>query len=221
MGKNRSGKQGPGKKAVIGAVIIIIGCILLLTGLKGHIGPNIDAVSKLKAKGMVTEIVNQTIREEFSAGEYEENLFIVQKGKDEKIQMVQSNTRLINELVSGFASALQEKYNRIEPRDVRVSLGTLVGSKVLSQTGIYINVRVQPLSVSNWDFSTEFESRGINQTKYKVYITVESHVRILQPFSARNLKVKNKVLISEVVIVGDVPDSYVNVPKEDILDAIN
>ena len=44
-------------------------------------------------------------------------------------------------------------------------------------------------------------------------------MQILQPFSKESVKVTNKVLISEAVIVGDVPDSYVNVPKEDILDA--
>ena len=73
--------------------------------------------------------------------------------------------------------------------------------------------------MTKYDFETEFESQGINQTKYKIYIVLESSVQILQPFSKESVKITNKVLISEAVIVGDVPDSYVNVPKEDILDA--
>ena len=72
--------------------------------------------------------------------------------------------------------------------------------------------------MTSYDFETEFEAQGINQTKYKVYIVLESSVRILQPFSDKNIKIRSKVLISEAVIVGDVPESYVNVPKEDILD---
>ena len=66
-----------------------------------------------------------------------------------------------------------------------------------------------------------FESQGINQTKYRIYITVESSIRVLRPFSSGDLKVRNKDLVAETVIVGEVPDSYVNVPENEILDAVN
>ena len=199
-----------------------LGCILLINGFKQQIEPNIDAVSKLKAKGMITEIVNQTIKEDFSGKEYEENLFIIKSGKDDKVQMVQSNTSLINRMVAEFSVNLQKKYDNIEPRTVKLSYGTLVGSKLLSEADyLNVNLKIMPLSVTNCDFETEFESQGINQTKYKIYITIESNVRVLQPFSAENFKIKNKMLISEVVIVGEVPDSYVNVPENNILDATN
>ena len=179
-------------------------------------------MSKLKAKGMITEIVNQTIKEDFSGKEYEENLFIIKSGKDDKVQMVQSNTSLINRMVAEFSVNLQKKYDNIEPRTVKLSYGTLVGSKLLSEADyLNVNLKIMPLSVTNCDFETEFESQGINQTKYKIYITIESNVRVLQPFSAENFKIKNKMLISEVVIVGEVPDSYVNVPENNILDATN
>lgn len=221
MRKNGSRGGNLRKKTAVGLICIGIGCILLLANIKGRIEPNIDAVSRLKARGMVTEIVNQTIKREFSGKDFEDNLFIIKTGRDGKIQMVQSNTGLINQMVSGFAGSLQKKYDRMEPREIKLSYGTLMGSKILSQTDWNMKIRVMPLSVSHWDFATEFISEGINQTKYKVYIVVESEVRILQPFSASNMSIKNKVLISEAVIIGDVPESYVNVPKEDILDAIN
>ena len=133
--------------------------------------------------------------------------------------MVQANTSLINKMVSSFAESLQKKYEAMDRKIVEISYGTLLGSKVLSQTGFGVEVKLLPLAVTKYDFETEFESQGINQTKYKIYIVLESSVQILQPFSKESVKVINKVLISEAVIVGDVPDSYVNVPKEDILDA--
>lgn len=219
MGRNS--KSFSWKKSAIGAGLVCAGCIFLFIGIKGQIGPNIDAVSRLRAEGMVAQIINETIKEELSDSAYDDALFLVKRGKDGNIQMVQANAPLVNRLVSGFTTSLQQKYDEMEPRTVKVSYGTILGSRILSQVGLYVHVRVQPLSVSNWDFATEFETQGINQTKYKIYIVAESNVRVLQPFSASNLKVKNKILISEAVIVGNVPESYVNVPKEDILDAIN
>ena len=67
---------------------------------------------------------------------------------------------------------------------VSVPAGSLLGSKFFSQTGPNINLRVIPLSVSGMDFKTEFESQGINQTKYKVYIILRSEVKVLAPFSS-------------------------------------
>ncbi len=206
------------KKTIVSLMIIALGCILLVEGLKWQIGPNIDAVSSLKAKGIVTELINSTIREVFPSEEDEKELIIVKTGEDGKIQMVQANTPLINKMVAAFAESLQKKYSKMDACQVDISYGTLLGSKVLSQSGLGFDIKVLPLSVTKYDFETEFESQGINQTKYKVYITLESEVRILQPFSDKDIKIENKVLISEAVILGEVPDSYVNVPKEDILD---
>lgn len=207
------------KKTVISLTIIALGCILLGEGLKRQIGPNIDAVSQLKAKGMVTALINETIREELAGENDDEKLFIVKTGDDGKVQMVQANTPLINQKVASFAESLQKKYAEMEAVSVDLTYGTLLGSKILSQSGMGIKIKIMPLSVTRYDFETEFEGQGINQTKYKVYIVLESNVRILQPFSDHNIKIKSKVLVSEVVILGEVPDSYVNVPKEDILDA--
>lgn len=207
------------KKTTISLILFSLGCILLINGFKRQIEPNIDAVSQLKAKGMITEIINETIKEDFSGKEYEENLFIVKTGKEDNVQMVQSNTSLINRMVADFAANLQKKYDNIAPRELKLSYGSLVGSKILSAADhLNLSVKILPLSVSKCDFETEFESQGINQTKYKIYINIESNVRVLQPFSAESFKITNKMLISEVVIIGEVPDSYVNVPKEDILD---
>ena len=117
---------------------------------------NLDAVSQLRAKGMVTELINQTIEEEFTGREYEENLFLSEPGEDGKIQMVQSNTSLINKMVSSFASSLQKKYNEQEAREVKLSYGSILGSKLLSQTDLGVNIRILPLSVASCDFETDF-----------------------------------------------------------------
>lgn len=209
---------GPVKKIAISAGLICLGIICLLVGLKWQIGPNIDAVSKLKARGVVGEIINETVGETFAEKDYEDRLFQVVRGSDGKIQTVQANTPVINELVSGIAKALQEKYDQMEPSEVRLNYGTLMGSKLLSQTDLGMNIRILPMAVTRCDFETGFEAQGINQTKYKVFVTMESSVRVLEPFSAESFKISSRMLVCEVVILGEVPDSYVNVPKEDILD---
>ena len=59
MGKRRRGK------IAISLLLLLSGCILLIVGINQQIEPNIDAVSRLKAKGIVNEIISETIDEIF------------------------------------------------------------------------------------------------------------------------------------------------------------
>ncbi len=102
----------------------------------------------------------------------------------------------------------------------KVNLGVITGSRILSQLPFYITVKVQPLSLTKFQYETEFETEGINQTRYYVYCTVTSQVHILAPFTDKTAEINRRVLIAEAIIVGKVPDSYVVVPEESILDAV-
>ena len=206
------------RKTAISLGIMLMGTLLLGFGIKRQIEPNIDSVSQLKARGIVTEIISETINEEFSHLDGDDELFIVTKGETGGIQMVQANTALINQRISAITVRLQKRYEEIQPEKVNIPLGTVLGSPLLSQSKKGISISVLPLSVSKCDFQTEFESQGINQTKYKIFVIIESNVRVLQPFSQESFTVTTKMLISEIVIVGDVPQNYVYVPEEDILD---
>ena len=113
---------------------------------------------------------------------------------------------------------MQESFQNMDKESYEVSVGALLGSKFLSQTGPYVNLSIVPLSVSSMDFKTEFETQGINQTKYKIYIVLKCKVKVVAPFASKTFTTKNTVLVAEAVILGKVPDSYVEVPEEDILD---
>ena len=67
--------------------------------------------------------------------------------------------------------------------------------------------------------STEFESAGINQTRHKIYLSLRTTVRLVIPSGARQVSLGSQVLIAESIIVGEVPQSYVQVPE--MSDALN
>jgi len=214
----RRHQKGMTKKITFSLILLFLGGCLLILAVNRQIAPNIDAVSRLKAKGIVNTLINETIQETFSALEYEEQLFSVEYGEDGRVQMVQANTVLINQAVSNLTVCLQKKYDDLTPQRVRIPLGSILGSLLLSQTERGMEISILPMSVSKCDYVTGFESQGINQTKYKIFVEIQSDVRILQPFSQKNFSVNSKMLVSEIVILGDVPENYVHVPKEDILD---
>ena len=135
--------------------------------------------------------------------------------------MVQADSMKINMLMAELSVKLQEYFQSMERERYSVPLGSLAGSKMFSQIGPSVEVGIIPMSVSSMDFRTEFESAGINQTKYKIYIELDCRIRALAPFSSDMFNTTSTILVAEAVILGDVPNSYVEVPKEDILDVID
>lgn len=204
---------------------ITAGCIMIICLLvAGHvmrdiIGPNMEETARIKAAAIVSRTVNRSLAEELEKRKKEGNLFTEQRNSKGELEMVQADSVKINLLMSQLAMNIQEEFSRSGRESFPVSFGTLIGSRVLSQSKPDMTITVVPLSVSSMDFRTEFETQGINQTKYKIYVILECRVKMLAPFSTEIFKVKNTVLVAETVILGTVPDSYVQVPKESILDA--
>ena len=210
----RPGKTSAVVLAVFAAVFISVVCLM-----HSIVGPNIEETARIKATAIVSRTVNQALAEELEKINDGDSLFDEKRNSSGTLEMVQADSVRINMLMSQLSMNIQDRFSDMGREDFQVSLGTLLGSRVLSQTGPYVTVTVVPMSVSSMDFKTEFETQGINQTKYKIYVILECRVKMLAPFSTGIFKTKNTVLAAETVILGSVPDSYVQVPKDDILDA--
>lgn len=172
----------------------------------------------MRARSLVTKMVNKAINDQFREELSAEDLIIHKTNEQGETMMVQADTKAINLLITEISKELQEEYRNMKEDVIMVPAGALLGSKIFSQTGPKVKMKVIPLSVSGMDFKTEFETQGINQTKYKVYIKLKSQVKVLAPFSSETINMASTILLAEAVILGKVPDSYVQVPKEDILD---
>ena len=58
------------------------------------------------------------------------------------------------------------------------------------------------------DIDSEFTSVGINQTLHRIYLNLKCSIGILTPFQSVSKSVLSKVLLTETVIVGEVPSAY-------------
>lgn len=209
-------------KAVVMFLVIII--ILSCVGwrLIKVIQPSIESLAEIKAKEMVTYAINEaTCKQFFKEATNIEDLLIINTDNEGSIELVQSNTVAMNILAAELGKEIKEMYRDMKPSQLKVPLGTILGSQLMSQSDVNVKMKVLPISVANIEFLSEFESQGINQTKYKVYLSLTSKVRVMAPFSSKTLEIHNVVLVSEAVILGKVPNSYVNVPEQDILDGMN
>lgn len=55
---------------------------------------------------------------------------------------------------------------------------------------------------------SNFTSSGINQTLHRLYFTVSGTIGMILPAQTQNFVTELEVLICESVIVGEIPDVY-------------
>jgi hypothetical protein len=74
------------------------------------------------------------------------------------------------------------------------------------------NIRVSVHSVGDVSvvFDNEFTSAGVNQTRHAVYLNVSVTIYLLIPGEIIPVSAEERVCIAEMVIVGEVPDTYLN-----------
>lgn len=60
------------------------------------------------------------------------------------------------------------------------------------------------------DLRSEFKEAGINQTLHRIYLEVKCNVTILTPYETITETITNQVLLTEGVIIGNIPDTYYN-----------
>lgn len=60
------------------------------------------------------------------------------------------------------------------------------------------------------DFKSEFRAAGINQTIHRLYLDVTCKVTIITPYDSVEAEIVNQVLMTESVIVGEIPEAYYN-----------
>ncbi len=206
------------------AAVILIGIGLVILGgmlvIRDKFGDSIQQTAEAVAVNAVAIKINDSLQN----GLYDEALsgplLKVERDSEGNIQYLEPNAEVINKLLLEFSTNVRENYDLGDTEEIKVNWGVITGSKLLSQLPFAVTVKVQPVSLTKFQYETGFETEGINQTRYYVYCTITSQIHILAPFTDKTAQINRRLLLAEAVIVGKVPDSYVVVPEGSILDAV-
>ena len=213
----RKGRRKKKKiKAVFAATSILVIAVCAFIFVETTMRSTLNSAAEIKSKEIIEQIINGAVYD-LTHQEDGTELEIIHTNEDAEgdLQLVTLNTSLLNKIGTEIAKRVNNDIYYNDTEQLRLSLGSLIGSKLLSQTGPYFTFDIVPVSVVNVGYKTEFESAGINQSKYKVYLDVRAETRLMVPFMSEKFETANTVLIAEAVIVGDVPGTYTNIPKDE------
>ena len=194
---------------------MVAGCILLIGALLAlafalNLTPIMIAMAEAKGRQLAVVAINEAVREVMGGGVIYSDLMQVTKDISGRVSMIQANTLLMNDLASKAALVAQRNLRSLGDEGVELPLGSALGIGILSGAGPRIRASVVPVGSVTTRFVTAFESAGINQTRHEISLLTSTLVHIVIPTGANAVQVEALVPIAESIIVGEVPDTYMN-----------
>ena len=116
----------------------------------------------------------------------------------------------MNCLKSEIMELLGAEMPELDAQELGVPIGSILLPDYFAGQGVRLPVRVVALSSSDASFQTTFESAGINQSIQRVVLNVRITLTVLSPAGTQEIDVDSDVIVAETIVVGTVPNSYVN-----------
>ncbi len=191
--------------------IIVILCITI-TGIVwwycGRVRPILIDTAEANIDSVTTMAINTAVLEVVSANTSYSELVSIDKNDNNDIVLVSANTAYINALALDTATTVQSQLTQLINVGVSIPIGTLSGIPFLTGVGPDISIAVTPISSVSCSFVSSFTSAGINQTMHQIYLQVYCDIDIVIPTLTRTITSTTDVLVCETIIVGDIPDTY-------------
>ena len=196
-------------KATLCFFIVIFFIYLILSFISKKVNPIIVSFSESTISNLLTNSCNEAISQCASQIEYD-NLIYIKYDSNNSVSEIHANIEQVNKLSNFLATYTQSKIDEGCKSGLQISIGTLSGIGFLLGRGQVIKFNINTIGNVICKFNSEFLTAGINQTVHRILINIEAECFLTLPFSTIRIKKNIDYLVSESIIVGKVPEVYLN-----------
>lgn len=207
---DRQSDGGRNRRSTAGTGFFVLVVLALCAAISWFLGNLSTQMAVSDATDIVTKAVNDSINAVIGRGIYGFDYFInLEKDSDGNVTAITSDMAHINTLSTDILNSVIESTDN-GVITVGIPLGNLTGLNLLLNKGPDVNVQIIMLTSSRVDFRNEVVSCGINQAKYQLVLEVTIDIDILIPWGTESTSTVTEVIVADTVIVGKVPDTYLN-----------
>lgn len=133
--------------------------------------------AKETANNIINSAVDEVLKEKSEGGRN-----ILSLETENGTTMIMADTISINLICAEISSSITEKIANMENNIVKVPYGAASGIGIFANSGPDLEFEIMPAGDTTVDYETEFTSAGINQTNYKIWLTVNITISLVNPF---------------------------------------
>ena len=186
--------------------------ILVLWGflaLRARLWPVVLSLSQTQIRNTTSDLINDAIVKQIAEGNIQyDRIVYFEKDLNGRITALKTNMAEVNRLKTDILNIINDEILRHDSEHLGVPLGSLIFPEFLSGRGPEIPVSILSIRNSDAGFHSYFSEAGINQTLQQLTMDVSVDVTILVLGQTDEFTVSSQVVVAETIIVGDVPDTY-------------
>ena len=200
------------RRIKIGKWVLLAMIVLAVWGffsLRAKLWPVVQSLAETQLRNTTSDLINDAIVEQIANGNIQyDRIVYFEKDLNGRITALKTNMAEVNRLKTDILNLINDEIMAQDTDHLGVALGSLVLPEFLSGKGPEIPIRIISIRNSDATFKSYFSEAGINQTLQQLTMDVVVDVTILVLGKTEDFSVSSQVVVAETIIVGDVPDTY-------------
>ena len=190
-------------------LVLCIAAVVVFLMVRSRYREVIRDLAETQVKNTTSDLTNDAIAKQIADGiiQYDRIVFF-EKDLNGRITALKTNMSEVNRLKTDILNIINDEILALDTSDIGIPLGSLFLPELLSGKGPAIPVHILSIRNSDAAFVSDFQQAGINQTLHQLTMEVSVDVAVLVLGDTSGFTVTSEVVVAETVIVGDVPDTF-------------
>jgi sporulation protein YunB len=189
--------------------ILFLALILGFVFLRSKYFDVITNLAQTQVTNATSDLINDAVAKQIDGGRIAyDRIVYFEKDLNGRITALKTNIGEVNTLKTETLDMINEEILQTDETLLGIPIGSLILPEFLSGKGPRIPVQILSVRNSDATFDSHFTHAGINQTMHRLNMHVLVDVAVLVLGRAINFTVSSEVVVAETIIVGDVPDTF-------------
>ncbi len=197
------------KRLVYRLVIFAMVLLTLYGYFRYRYHETIRGLAETQVRNATSDLINDAIDRQIESEHIQyDRMVYFEKDLNGRITALKTNMSEVNRLKTDILNIINDEILALDTSDIGIPIGSLIFPEVLSGRGPAIPVNILSIRNSDASFSSDFIEAGINQTLQQLNMQVSVDVAVLVLGQTNYFTVSSQVVVAETVIVGQVPDTF-------------
>ena len=190
-------------------LVLLCAALALYILFRSKLYPVVESLAETQVKNVTSDLINDAIDEQIARGDIQyDRIVYFEKDLNGRITALKTNMGEVNRLKTQTLNIINDEILALDASDIGLPIGSLILPELFSGKGPAIPVRILSIRNSDASFNSGFSEAGINQTLHQLSMDVSVDVTVLVLGSTVSFTVNSQVVVAETIIVGDVPNTF-------------
>lgn len=197
------------RRLILALILLLILLAAAFFWLRSAYRDVIRDLAQTQVKNTTSDLTNDAIAKQISDGVVQyDRIVYFEKDLEGRITALKTNIGEVNRLKTDILNIINDEILALDHSDIGIPLGSLFLPELLSGRGPVIPVHILAIRNSDANFVSHFSQAGINQTLHQVNMEVTIDVSVLVLGQTTTFTMESQVVVAETVIVGQVPNTF-------------